>query len=365
MKPFSNVGILLVRATHTSSNAHVLESFNPAGSSSPATGNRRLAGIVTALLGIAVAGVLTTPVHADQPVTVPHDAATVARARAAFLKHMSAHRPLVRSNVPALPSAGGSTSLPSVNWSGYVDAEAGSKRISSVSGEWVIPNVQCPTPPYQYSDVFIAQWVGIDGATNDTVEQLGTATECFEGVPYYYVWYEMYPAGSVEEGTAACINNNEDCPEPGDRVSASVIVTSAGANNVYTLALTDYSHPAESFSIMASCGASTCLDASAEWIVERPALGLPFGAQITPLADFFDTGFANGELTSAGNTTYIEGFKDGAVYDAQLADDTESYWLDCVGQTFGPRLLLTTNPNSCPVVSPIHGTFVMSWDSSF
>ena len=166
-----------------------------------------------------------------------------------------------------------------------------------------------------------------------TVEQLGTATQCFEGVEYYYVWYEMFPGGTVEEGTLACINNNVDCPEPGDRITASVTVTPAGE---YTLSLTDFTHPAESFTVMASCAPSTCLDSSAEWIMERPAFALPFGFQITPLANFSPAGFVNGTLTSGGRTTEIEDFKDGPVYDVQMSDDTGSYWLDCVGQQPGP-----------------------------
>jgi hypothetical protein len=49
-----------------------------------------------------------------------------------------------------------------------------------------------------------------------------------------------------------------------------------------------------------------------------------------------------------------------------MADDTDSYWLDCVGQTrFGPQLLLTTNPNACPTVSPSSGSFNVTWDSAF
>jgi Peptidase A4 family len=361
MKPFSKTRISLVRATHRSSNAHVLESPRP---------SKRLMGLLPVLLGTAIAGLLLPrPVRADEPGAQQHDASTVARARAAFLKAMSSHRPLVRSTLTTLaaPAGGGSTSLPSVNWSGYADVEGGSATVSSVSGQWVIPAVQCPVGPYQYQDAFIAQWVGIDGVTDETVEQLGTGAQCFEGVTYYYTWYEMFPGGSVQEGPQACINNNVDCPEPGDRITASVTVTpgAAGENN-YTLSLTDYTHPSEGFSVTASCPSTTCLDSSAEWIVERPAFALPFGFQIVPLVDFFQTGFFNGELTSGGKTTPIEGFQGGGVYDVQMSDDTASYWLDCTGQIFGaPRLLLTSNANSCPVVSPIHGTFSTSWDSGF
>ena len=317
------------------------------------------------LLGIAITGVLAAdPVPSGAAASSQNNTASVARAREAFLKRMSSHRPLVRSTTAALAPGGGATSLPSVNWSGFADVESASNRVSSVTGEWVIPNVQCPGPPYQYQDVFNAQWIGIDGATNGTVEQLGTATQCFEGVEYYYVWYEMFPGGSVEAGTQACINNNVDCPEPGDRISASVTATPAGH---YTLSLTDYSHPAESFTVSASCAPATCLDSSAEWIMERPAFELPFGFQILPLGNFFLTGFSNGTLTSGGKTTDIEGFKDGPVYDVQMSDDTASYWLDCVGQQawWGPQLLLTSNPKACPTVSPIHGSFSIAWDSSF
>ncbi len=324
-------------------------------------------GIVAVLLGIAGASLLAGQVASDVPGSTHPDASTVARARAAFLKKMSSHRPLVRSTATAPAPGEGATSLPSYNWSGFADLEGGSKIVSSVSGEWTIPNVQCPGGAYQYQDTINAQWIGIDGFSNGTVEQLGTATQCFEGVEYYYVWYEMFPNGTVEEGTTACINDNIDCPQPGDRISASVTVTPSAGTNEYRLSLTDYTHPAESFSVTAPCAASTCLESSAEWIMERPAFDLPFGFQIVPLPNFFETSFSNGTLTSGGRTTEIEDFKDGTVYDIPMIDDTDSYFLDCVGQQpwFGPKLLLTSNANSCRTVSPSHGSFTIGWDSSY
>jgi Peptidase A4 family len=338
--------------------------------------------IITLALALCVLAVLTISVRSsaqqapgDTPkltVSSPapasadsraHDPATVARARAAFLKHMSSRRPMVRSQVTPPAASAGTTSLLSLNWSGFADAEGGSQTVSSVRGEWVIPYVQCPTGLYQLQDAFIAQWVGIDGFSNGTVEQLGSGTQCFEGVTYYYVWYEMFPAGTVEEGTLDCINNNVDCPEPGDHIAASVTVT-AGGN--YTLSLTDFTRPQESFSVTATCAPSVCVDSSAEWIVERPAFDLPFGFQILPLVDFFQTGFSDGRVTSSGKTTKIEDFKDGAVYDIGMVDDSVSYLLDCVGQRGpGPQLLLITDPNACPTVSPRRGNFSVTWDASF
>src|ERR1700689_3534228 len=198
-------------------------------------------------------------------------AAVVAQARAQFVKVMSPHAPVVGhggwvspgAEHRSSPSAGnGSVTLSqSINWSGYADAESGSSTVSQVSGNWTIPAVTCLPRPYQNQDAFLANWVGIDGYTNGTVEQLGSATQCFEGVKYYYVWYEMYPANTVEEGTTACINDNVNCPEPGDHVSASVTVKSAGSGeNNYVLTLTDHTRPWESFSTTQQCAVATCAD---------------------------------------------------------------------------------------------------------
>lgn len=358
MNPFRQIRISLLRDTHTSSNAHA---FKPSGSSKE---NKRLMGVFAALLGIAVAGLLTpSPARAGEPASKQPDTSTVARARAAFLKTMSSHRPMVRSGMKPLAANGNTSSVASVNWSGFADLEGGANTVSSVSGSWRIPKVECPNGLYRNQDAFIAQWVGIDGATTGTVEQLGSATQCFEGVTYYYVWYEMFPAGTVEEGTVACINNNVDCPQPGDKITASVTVT-AGGN--YTLSLTDATRPQESFSVTASCDPSICLDQSAEWIVERPAFELGFGFQILPLSDFFQASFANGAVTSGGKTTKIEGFQDGPVLDIAMLDDTDSYFLDCIGQKGAPgQLLQAADPNVCPTFTPSNGSFNVTWDGSF
>jgi hypothetical protein len=321
-----------------------------------------LVGVVAMALALALAGVLAPgPVRAGEPGSGRHDASAAARAQAAFIKYMSSHRPMVRSNALPLVTSAGATEIATFNWSGFADVESGTKRVSSVSGQWVIPYVECPIGNYRYQDTIISQWVGIDGFSDGTVEQLGSAAWCFEGVTYYYVWYEMFPAGTVVEGTAECINNNVDCPQPGDLISASVSATPSGN---YTLSLTDFNRPQEGFSVTASCAPTTCLDSSGEWIVERAAFELPFGPQFISLVDFFQTGFLSGALTSGGKSTKIEGFQDGTVYDIAMIDDSESYFLDCVGQQgLGPRLLVL--PDGCPTVAPSGGSFTVGWDSSY
>ena len=42
-----------------------------------------------------------------------------------------------------------------------------------------------------------AFWVGLDGYSSTSVEQLGTDSDCVSGKPSYYAWYEMYPNPSV------------------------------------------------------------------------------------------------------------------------------------------------------------------------
>jgi hypothetical protein len=341
---------------------------------------RLLARSATLLLAapLVLLAVQSTPTS-TRTVDKSSSASNVAAARADFLKVMSSHAPKVggtsgwvspreKTADTAKAKNGTVTASQSWNWSGYADAESASNTVSYVSGNWTVPAVTCLPRPYQNQDAFLANWVGIDGYNDGTVEQLGTAAQCYGGVLYYYVWYEMYPAGTVEEGTTACINDNVDCPQPGDKISASVSVAPAGSGeNNYTLTLTDRTRPDESFSTTAQCATATCADSSGEWVVERPATELPFGAQILPAADFTTTRFESGDITSGGVTSNIQGFNDGPIYDIAMIDDTTSYYLACVDQPSPPGSLLSiTDTTACPAATPTRrGGFEESWDSSF
>ncbi len=305
------------------------------------------------------------------------------RAHALFHKYMSSHAPLIRAKtsqsagsaqvqgqaVRQAAAGNGVQPFPSVNWGGYADIETGSDTATGVSADWTIPKVSCPAGKYRTQDAFASQWVGLDGAANGTVEQLGSGEQCYEGVLYYYVWYEMFPGGTVQEGTQACINDNVGCPRPGDRISASVTTAPGGAGvNNYTLALTDHGTRGNDFSVTQPCATDTCLDQSAEWIIERPAFALGDGFQILPLVYYGQNGFSNGTVTSGGQTTSIAGFSGGTVNDVLTLDDSLGYYLQCVGQHGPPgQILLSSDANACPVVAPTHGgsSFTDTWDSSF
>jgi hypothetical protein len=141
------------------------------------------------------------------------------------------------------------------NWSGYADDNSTGRTYSAVTATWTQPKVTCMAS----EDELVGFWVGLDGFTDPTVEQDGVFAWCYDGAPYYYSWWEMYPAGPVVVGTTVA---------PGDRLTASVTLTSKG----YRLAVADTTHPANSFTTVQQCpSGATCYNTSAEWIAEAPA----------------------------------------------------------------------------------------------
>jgi Peptidase A4 family len=202
-----------------------------------------------------------------------------AKARISLTRYLREDRPtvhLVRPGGVALKEgARSTTSVGSFNWSGYVNS-ATAGAFTAASGTWRQPATVCS--PEQRLTAF---WVGLDGFDNDTVEQLGTLAYCFEGVPYYFSWWEMFPGASVTVGSTV---------QPGDLISASV--KRSGTN--YTLTLIDFTTPGNSFSTVQSC--TTCENDSAEWIAERPA----FAIGITPLSFFRSWNLMRASQTSNG-----------------------------------------------------------------
>ena len=170
----------------------------------------------------------------------------------------------------------------STNWSGYaVTGPSGS--VSKAKGSWVVPAVQgsC-TSTNQYSSF----WVGIDGFSSGTVEQIGTDSDCQNGAPVYYAWFEFYPHPSFLVNSVPI--------HPGDLISASVNY----ANGRFTVSLMDET-TGQSFST--STKMNSAQRSSAEWIAEAPASS----GGILPLADFglIDFGIDYTGVTSTCDAT--------------------------------------------------------------
>jgi hypothetical protein len=270
-----------------------------------------------AALAMAVAGVAAVSLAAagHQGAARPAHVATAAKAELSAKARVALTRILREGYKPSAElvkpgevnlkaGASGTTSVGSYNWSGYADSSTTANTFTGVSATWRQPATQC-SPEQELT----AYWVGLDGYSNATVEQDGTLAYCFEGVAYYYTWWEMYPGASVTVGSTV---------QPGDVIAASV----ERRGTSYTLALRDYTNPANSFSTVQSC--TTCTNESAEWIAERPAF--PIG--ITPLAYFRNwtpvgavqtSSGAKGPISAGPNPTQITMF-----------DATQTYPLDKV-----------------------------------
>ena len=173
----------------------------------------------------------------------------------------------------------------STNWSGYA-AETNlttpaSNAVTQVSGSWNVPKVTGKTNAYS------SVWVGIDGYSSNSVEQLGTEQDTSRsGATTYYAWWEMYPNPSVQI-TSLTIS-------AGDSISASV-TNNSGA---FTLQITDNT-TGKSFSTIQT---ATPQASSAEWIVEAPS---SFSG-VLPLANFGTATFSVAQATINGTTGAID-----------------------------------------------------------
>jgi hypothetical protein len=173
----------------------------------------------------------------------------------------------------------GTSGATSSNWAGYA---ASGGRWKQVSAGWRQPTADC-----RAGDGVSAFWVGLDGATSGTVEQIGTDSDCTGGRPDYYGWFEMYPSAPVDLGTRI---------RAGDHMWASVATR---GNGWFTLRLVDITR---NWSRSEQRRLSTARLASAEVIAEAPSSS---SGGVEPLTDFGSVGFlgagaGGGTLGSAG-----------------------------------------------------------------
>jgi hypothetical protein len=173
------------------------------------------------------------------------------------------------------------------NWSGY--AVQADSPFTDVRGSWKEPSVTCTSSAH----LFASFWVGIDGYSSNSVEQLGTDSDCRGTTPKYYAWYEMYPADSVN------ISSTKYPVNPGDTLTAEVHRTGTS----YTLSIS--SSAGWTFSITKS--ASGLEDSSAEWIAESPEVCDP-GCSLAKLPDFSAVKFSGSEASAGGTDEPISSF---------------------------------------------------------
>jgi Peptidase A4 family len=194
-----------------------------------------------------------------------------------------------------LPNTSATTSS---NWSGYAAESSLSSpqadSVTAVSGSWTVPAVTGSSRGTTDSSV----WVGIDGYSDSTVEQVGTEEDVVNGVPEYAAWWEMYSSG---KGQPEQVITNMTI-EPGDSISASVTYIATGAHaGDFLLSIVDNSRANDSFSAYESSSqlqSPLAERSSAEWIVEAPSVG----GGISSLANFGAVTFTNASATINGVT---------------------------------------------------------------
>jgi hypothetical protein len=283
-----------------------------------------VSGSAAAMAGaVTLSGATATTVAAPARGHAAPSARFLTEARTALVKYLRHDHPqawLVRTG--HAHSIKGVTPTGSFNWSGYADTSATHQAFTKVSGAWTTPSVTCSA-----EDQITSDWVGLDGFSSSTVEQLGTISWCFQGTPTYFTWYEMFPAGTVEVGTAL---------KPGDKIAASVTRTGTS----YVLKLTDSTTAGNNISVTKTCALATCLDTSAEWISERPS----FSIGIVPQAHYNAFKLTSGSVTASGKTTTI-GAGPG-VNAITMIDATQTYNLNTVSGLTGGNAFSTTWKNS-------------------
>jgi peptidase A4-like protein len=175
----------------------------------------------------------------------------------------------------------------SSNWAGYV-ASGRNGTFTSASSNWTEPVGHCTGAGGKYA----AFWVGLDGYTSSTVEQIGSEVDCSGIFPEYYAWYEVYPGAAV---------NFTNPVSAGDQFTGTVTYT---APSTFKLVLTDHT---KNWTQTVSATVPSAARSSAEVIAEAPCCTA--GDGILPLTDFgtvsFNSATANGRSMATGNPTEI------------------------------------------------------------
>jgi Peptidase A4 family len=169
----------------------------------------------------------------------------------------------------------------SANWSGYAALpKTAGVTFTSIIGQYTVPSVACSVTP----NTFSYHWIGLDGWSDQTVEQDGIAADCIGSTPKYAAWYEMYPANFKFSFAV----------HPGDAIESAVHYL---GNGKYELSLKDVTS-GQGFDVTRSCPPSVvCENSSAESITEA----YYYNKRYAGTSDFGDEHYAGVTVTdSAG-----------------------------------------------------------------
>ncbi len=173
----------------------------------------------------------------------------------------------------------------STNWAGYAAFQGGT-TFSTVRGRWVQPTATCNSNKLQYATF----WIGIDGYNSNSVEQIGTDSDCTaQNNPTYYAWFEMFPAPARNLNLAI---------HPGDQVAARI----SSANGRFRLTITNVT-TSKSFATTQKLTSAAL--SSAAWIAEAPSSCASHSCRVLPLANFGTVKFTGSYTTGDGHSGTI------------------------------------------------------------
>jgi hypothetical protein len=206
------------------------------------------------------------------------------------------------------------TDVQSSNWSGYADVN---DTYTSVAASWTEPTVNCSSGGGGGGGLLggllggnglgnllgpggsaASFWVGLDGYSSSSVEQLGTDSDCNGSTPAYYAWWEMYPNPSQ------VLSSSTYPVHPGDQITAWVASNSSGTN--FYLAEKDTT---AGWSFSTAQTSSGFARSSAEVVAEAPSsCNLLFCSEV-PLSNFGQISFGNANLIdNSGNNGPLSSF---------------------------------------------------------
>lgn len=169
------------------------------------------------------------------------------------------------------------------NWAGYVAVtnlnNPANNSVSKVSGTWIVPAVKKSN-----DHTYCAIWVGIDGYSSGTVEQLGTEHEWVNGQQKHYAWFEMYPDYAYQ------INGFP--VNVGDSISASVEYI---GNNTFKLSMTNNTKKVTTVVPYSHTQSTVAKRSCAEWVAEAPWMN-----GVLPLSNFGSIKFSDCTATING-----------------------------------------------------------------
>jgi len=226
-------------------------------------------------------------------------------------------------------------------------AESVPGTVTYAAGDWTVPRAtsgfgsSCFDRGNTWFDA--SEWVGIDGFSSPTVEQIGTAVDCYYGQAQYYAWYELFPSQPSELTIPVTVS-------PGDLIKASVTCTgTAPASVTCSASLTDVAN-GQSFTSPATAVPGAYLQ-SAEWIEENSyyAPGISYLAltQTSPIL------FTGAMATIGGVTKSLSSW------------GTSVFWFPSTTYDFGspPEGTTLSSVKAIPSVA-FGGSFLIRWLSS-